>query len=222
MPLQQPTRSTPDVGHVRVHGRRMFVIAASAGGVHALITVLAALPRDFPAAIVIVLHRPRNASQLVEILQARCSLRVKRADEGEWPNGGTVYVAPTDCHLVIRPDGRFGHLHGARVRHVWSAANPLFETAGTTLGADVVGVVLTGGDSDATDGVQTIRRHGGIVIAQDRASSQCFSMPEAAIRSGAVNQVVPLAAIGPLLAALARGTACAATDPTAQQAVRWT
>ena len=99
---------------------------------------------------------------------------------------------------------------------------PLFETAGATLGTDVVGVVLTGGDGDATDGVQTIRRHGGIVSAQDRATSQCFSMPEAAIASGAVDQVVPLGAIGALLVTIARGARSAPTNATGPETGGWT
>lgn len=64
--------------------------------------------------------------------------------------------------------------------------------------------MLTGGDRDATDGVQTVHHHGGVVIAQDQATSAVFSMPHSAIETGTVHSVLPLAAIAPELQRLAR------------------
>jgi two-component system chemotaxis response regulator CheB len=90
----------------------------------------------------------------------------------------------------------------SKIHHLNSSANPLFESAAKILGPGVVAVVLTGGDSDGTDGVQEVKAAGGTVIVQDEASSQCFSMPESAIRTGAVDYILPIEKIGPALVRL--------------------
>ena len=106
---------------------------------------------------------------------------------------GTVYLAPPREHLVIRRDETLALVDGHRkIRHVFSSADPLFASAAQVYGDGVIAVVLTGADSDATDGVQSVRQRGGIVIAQDRATSHVFGMPHAATSTGAVNAVLPL------------------------------
>ena len=85
-----------------------------------------------------------------------------------------------------------------------SSANPLFASAAEVFPGGVIAVVLTGGDSDATDGVQSVTRSGGVVIAQDEASSAVFGMPRAAIASGAMHAVLPLAEIARELKRLAK------------------
>src|SRR4051812_38421474 len=85
----------------------VVVIAASAGGLAALSEVLAALPADFPAAVVAVLHRGARAESLLEgILGRRTALTVKRAEENDRLQTGTVYVAPAGVHLLLGEDGR--------------------------------------------------------------------------------------------------------------------
>jgi two-component system chemotaxis response regulator CheB len=114
---------------------------------------------------------------------------------------GTVYVAPADLHLVIESDGALGFSNGRRIRYLLSSANPLFESA-ARFGGRVIAAVLTGSGYDATDGVQAVRASGGVVIAQDEATSAVFGMPRSAIATGAVAHVLPLAAIGPAIASL--------------------
>jgi two-component system chemotaxis response regulator CheB len=88
-----------------------------------------------------------------------------------------------------------------------SSANPLLESAAAVFGGRLVAVVLSGTGSDATDGVQTVKAHGGIVIAQDKASSEHWDMPEAAVKSGVVDYVLPIVNIAPTLNALVHGRA---------------
>jgi two-component system chemotaxis response regulator CheB len=104
--------------------------------------------------------------------------------------------------LVIQAYRTFGLSVGRRIRHVHSSANPLFESAAGVLGSRVIAVVLTGGGSDATDGVQAIKLRGGMVIAQDQATSQTFGMPGSAIATGAVDYILPLDQIAPALRAM--------------------
>ena len=188
----------------------VIAIAASAGGVQPLLTILSALPRDLPAAILIVLHRtPRPHNGLADIFRRCTPLPVRMAVAGDPVEPGVVYVARSDLHLSITAKGRFAYVNGRRIRFVRSSANPLLESAAAAFGGRLVAVVLSGTGSDGTDGVQTVKAHGGIVIAQDEASSQHWGMPRAAVKSGAVDYVLPIVDIGPALKALVHGQAAA-------------
>jgi two-component system chemotaxis response regulator CheB len=182
----------------------VVVLAASAGGILALGEILAGLPADFPLPLVIVQHRTaKQPSLLRDILQRRTALAVKEITPGTTPAPGTVYVAPPDLHAVFHPDHTFGLVNGHRIRHVLSSANPLFAIAASAFDGRLLAVVPTGYDSDGTDGVQAVKALGGTVIAQDRATSESFAMPATAIRSGAVDLVLPLPDIAPALVRLA-------------------
>ena len=181
----------------------VVLIAASAGGIEALHEVLGALPRTFGAAVVIVQHRgPDRQSLLARVLARASALPVIDARDGDRLAAGTIYVAKADQHLTIDAAGAFQYVDGRRIRHVLSSANPLFASAAAALGPRAIAVVLTGSGMDATDGVQAIKTHGGVVIAQDRATSAHFGMPGAAIETGVVDYVIPLAAVAPTLVRL--------------------
>jgi two-component system chemotaxis response regulator CheB len=184
----------------------LIVLAASAGGVHALRTILAALPRDLPAAILIVLHRPVDyKSQLQEILAMRSPMPVVVAHDRDAIHHGIVYLARPDAHLTITADRRLLHRDGRSVRFTRSSANPLLESAAATFPGRVIAVVLTGGGADATDGVQAVKKSGGVVIAQDEVTSEVWGMPRSAIQTGAVDHVLPLGRIAPVLDAIVHG-----------------
>jgi two-component system chemotaxis response regulator CheB len=152
--------------------------------------------------VAVVLHRSRREIDLLPMVLARSrTLPVRRVEPGQAVQPGTVYVAPADAHLVVSPTHRFELIDGRRIRHVFSSANPLFTTAADVLGP-VIGVVLTGMGRDGTDGVQAVKQAGGIVIAQNEATSEWFSMPRSAIASGAVDYVLPLDRIGAKLVEL--------------------
>lgn len=185
----------------------LIVIAASAGGISALQTLLAGLPADTCAAVIIIQHRsPTQSSVLNDILARRTKMPVTMAREGEAIETGVVYLSRPDLHLTIVPGGRFEYVDGTRVRGLFSSANPLFESAARAFGDRTIAVVLTGSGIDATDGVQTVKQRGGIVIAQDPASAQYNNMPLSAVRSGAVDHVLPLDAIAPTLLAIMQGS----------------
>lgn len=187
---------------------RVVVVAASAGGVPALQEVLSGLPPDFPAAVLIVQHRAAAKGSLLEkILQRATPLKVLGMHDGQRIERASVYVAPPDLHAVLASDCTL-HLHdGRRIRHVRSSANPLFASAAAVYGPDAVAVVLTGSGSDAADGVQSVKAAGGLVIAQDEATSQYFSMPRHAIETGAVTYVLPIGEISHILSYLVRTSA---------------
>lgn len=181
----------------------VVAMAASAGGLEALIRILSPLPSEFPAAILVLLHLdPNRHSLLASILSRRTQLSVCQATEGATLRAGSVYVAPPDRHLLVEPDGTLSLTRTSRVHFVRPSANPLFESIAASFGARALAVVLTGTGSDGAEGVKAVKDAGGIVIVQDAASCAHCGMPEAAIQTGAVDYIVPLDQIAATLETL--------------------
>lgn len=181
----------------------IVALAASAGGLEALSKVLAELPPDFPAAIVVVQHLdPRHRSLMAEILGRRTSQQVKEAEEGDRLHPGTVYIAPPNRHLLANPDHTLSLSQSKLVHFVRPSADLLFESVAASYKDRAIGVVLTGTGSDGVMGVQAIQKMGGTVIAQDEATAKFFGMPGAAIATGCVDFTLPLEEIAPALISL--------------------
>jgi two-component system chemotaxis response regulator CheB len=181
----------------------LLVIAASAGGLEALITIFSGLPPEFPVPIAVVLHRSMQLpGMLAEILTRRTALKVKTAVAGEAPRPGTIYLAPPSRHLSLTPERTFALADGERIHHLHSAADPLFVSAAQAYGNRVVALVLTGGARDGAAGARAIGLAGGVVIAQNEATSEVFSMPRATIATGQTDAVLAIEEIGPALGRL--------------------
>jgi two-component system chemotaxis response regulator CheB len=176
---------------------RIILIAASLGGLEALSTIFQDLPVGFAVPILIVLHvSPKSPKLAAGILSRQSNLIVTYAQHGEMPLPGHAYFAEPDRHLIIDNDGTMALRNGPKVHHSRPAANPLFETAAAVYGAAVIGLVLTGGDSDGAYGLASITRAGGIGIVQAPKDAQDPDMPIAAIEKDHPNYVLPLSAIG--------------------------
>jgi two-component system chemotaxis response regulator CheB len=155
--------------------------------------VLAGLPENFPATLVVVQHLyPRHRSLMADILSRRTPLRVKQAEEGEQIAPATVYIAPPNRHLLVNPDGTLSLTQSQLVHFLRPSADLLFESVAASYRERAIAVVLTGTGSDGAMGVQAIKKMGGTVIAQDEATAEFFGMPGAAINSGSVDFVLPL------------------------------
>lgn len=199
----------PDYSHAPLaNGPWLIVVAASAGGIQAIRTLLAALPRSLPAAVVLVQHRtPGHDQALAQVLGRGSAWPVTVATQGEAIEAGRAYLARADRHLTVTSDRTFSYHDGTKIRFTRSSANPLFESAARVFDGHVIAVVLTGGGRDATDGVQEVKAFRGLIIAQDEASSAHWHMPRSAIASGAVDYVLPLVAIAPAIQRVVRGEA---------------
>jgi two-component system chemotaxis response regulator CheB len=186
----------------------LIVLAASAGGLQALTTIISSLPAGFPVPLAAVIHRSNQLpNMLAEILGRRTALAVRPAKAGESPASGTIYVAPPDRHLTVTQDRTFALTEGKPIHHLHSAADPLFLSAAEVYGSRVVAIVLTGGLDDAAEGARAVGLAGGVVIAQNEATSQVFSMPQATIATGQADSILPIEMIGPALTRLiATGT----------------
>jgi two-component system chemotaxis response regulator CheB len=181
----------------------IVALAASAGGLRAISEILAFLPADFLAAIVVVQHLdPRHRSLMADILSRRTALKVKEAQEGARLSPGTAYVAPPNRHLLVNPDGTLSLSQSELVHFVRPSADLLFESVAASYKERAIGVVLSGTGSDGSMGVKAIKKMGGTVIVQDQNTSEFFGMPSAAMQTGCVDFVLSLDEISSALVTL--------------------
>ena len=179
------------------------MIGTSAGGYQALSIVLESIPADYALPIIVVQHRAKDSHDLFEeILQRRCKITVKQADEKESVLGGVVYTAPPDYHLLIEMNRTFSLSLDPLVKFSRPAIDVLFEAAAYAYAEKLVGIVLTGSNSDGADGMVAIRKRGGLTIAQDPAEAEFSLMPQASIDTRQVTHVWTLRRIRDFLLSL--------------------
>ncbi|MDB4929390.1 MAG: cheB 1 [Myxococcaceae bacterium] len=184
--------------------RVLVVVGASLGGFDAIATLLSTLSAGFPWPLAIVQHRSAEdvADTLPVMLQRRCALPVHEAEDKDPIVNGHVYVAPPDYHLLI-DGGVFALSTEARVSLARPSIDVLFDSAAAAFGSSLVAVVLTGASSDGAFGAQRVKAAGGTLLVQDPATAESRVMPLAAIGAAAVDQIVPIGAMGEYLNRLA-------------------
>jgi two-component system chemotaxis response regulator CheB len=192
----------------RAKGPPTVGIAASAGGLRVLSFLLAALPADTEAAILVVQHvDPRRPSLLATILERATELAVRAARDGDTLEAGVVLVAEPNRHLLVDAARRVRLADGPPVNHVRPSADRLFESLAESHGARAAAVILTGTGRDGAAGAQVLRRAGGHVVVQEPSEAQFSGMPAAAIAAGPVDEVVPLERIPACISSFAAGFA---------------
>jgi chemotaxis response regulator CheB len=181
------------------HRNHLVAIGASAGGPAALAKVLAGLPADFPAPVIVVQHVDAHfVGGLANWLDSQTSLHVRLAREGDRPQAGAVLLAGQNNHLVFASPTRL--VYTALPADWYSPSIDLFfKSADRFWPGDVVGVVLTGMGRDGAEGLRVLRDKGHHTIAQDRPSSAVYGMPGAAAELQAASEILALDKIGPRL-----------------------
>ena len=199
--IEHPNTSPP--AHFPHAAFDIVAVAASAGGLAAIIEILSTLSADFPAAIAIVQHLdPRHPSLMVDILSRRTTLNVKQGHEGDKVVAGTVYIAPPNNHLLVNSDGTISLTKSELVHFLRPSADLLFESVAASYKDRAIAVVLTGTGSDGAMGVEAINKMGGTVIVQDEKNAEFPGMPSAAIKTGKVDFILPLKDISSALTTL--------------------
>ena len=178
----------------------LIAIGASWGGLKAVGDILAALPEDLDAAVVVAQHRGADVVDggLASLLELRTRMPVADVDDKEPIESGHVYLAPPDYHLLIER-GHFALSTDERVHHARPSIDVLFESAADAYGEHAIGVILTGANEDGAAGLARIRAVGGVAIVQDPRDSERREMPDAAIAATHVDAILPLEEIGPFL-----------------------
>jgi two-component system CheB/CheR fusion protein len=176
---------------------QLVVIGSSAGGIEALSRVVASLPADFPAPIVIAQHLdPRRPSHLHEILARHATLPVRVVEEREALEDGVIFVVPSN-RLVDISHGDL-RLHAARAGAVAPSIDVLFESAASVFGPGLIAVILTGSGSDGSAGAWHVKKAGGAVVIENPATAMFPSMPSS-IAPSLVDATADLDSIGPIL-----------------------
>jgi len=179
------------------------VIGVSAGGFKALHTILPMFPRDFLPPVFVVQHRMATEDDyFVESLNSKCHLTVKEAEDKEKIKFGNVYIAPGDYHLLIEKNRFLSLSVDEPVCFSRPSIDVLFETAASAFGACLIGVILTGANSDGSEGIKVIKNKKGLTIAQDPDTAEVNLMPQSAIKTGCIDYILPLEDIPPFIADL--------------------
>jgi two-component system chemotaxis response regulator CheB len=179
-------------------GYDIVAIGASAGGLNALTELLHPLPADFPAVVVVQHLDPAHKSHLAPLLTRKAERQVKQAQHGEPILPGVVYVAPPDEHLLVGP-GKIQLAHSQLVHFSRPSIDLLFESVAGMYGSRSIGVVLSGSNRDGSVGIRAIKEAGGTTLAQDPASAEFRVMPQAAVATGCVDFVGPIANLAGVL-----------------------
>lgn len=179
---------------------KIIVIGASTGGIDALRVVLGNIPRNIKAAICVCQHIDRSARLDYKILFSDVSdFQVLEAEDKQWLRPGSIYFAPPGYHLYVEPEGYLGLSVDTPVNWSRPSIDVLFESAARAMRERVIGVVLTGANSDGVQGVREIKRLGGYCIAQNPDSALAGVMPKVAIETGCIDTVLELQDIASML-----------------------
>jgi two-component system chemotaxis response regulator CheB len=171
----------------------LVVIGTSVGGLQALIALLGNLPATFSLPIVVVQHRsPGGKSGIADVLQDYAALRIVEADDKEPIEGGHVYLAPADYHLLIEPDRTLALSTEGPVYYARPSIDVLFESAAEVYRDSLIGVVLTGASADGARGARRIKEFGGWLVVQDPATAESRVLPDAALAAATADEVVSL------------------------------
>jgi two-component system, chemotaxis family, protein-glutamate methylesterase/glutaminase len=170
----------------------VVVVGASTGGPATIMRMAPGFTRDFPAAVLLVQHMPASfTSQYALQLTEFTGIRVKEAQANEAIAPGTLYLCPGGQHLRITPTGRVElDAISGRIEGYLPSIAVTMESVASYAAAMSIGVVLTGMGSDGARGARAIKQAGGLVLAQDEASSVIFGMPAEAIKAGVVDQTL--------------------------------
>ncbi|MFK8066789.1 MAG: chemotaxis response regulator protein-glutamate methylesterase [Gammaproteobacteria bacterium] len=178
---------------------KIIAIGSSTGGTEALKVVLAAFPADAPATV-ISQHIPGAFSgPFAARVNQISAVNVKEAEDGEQILRGHVYIAPGGQHLLVERSGaRFicRLSDGPPVNRHKPSVDVMFRSIAQNVGANAIGVILTGMGNDGAQGLKEMQEIGSPTIAQDEQSSVVWGMPGEAVKLGAADEILPLAKIG--------------------------
>ena len=184
---------------------KALVIGTSFGGLEALKAIIPLLPKDFPLAVIAVLHIGDNQNDsFIRFLNDISQLYVKEAEEKEIISPGTVYFAPPNYHLLIENDETFTLSTDTKINHSRPSIDVLFETAAWCYRHHLIGIVLSGLNQDCAYGLLQIKDLGGICIVEDPENAIARIMPSAAYKIAKPQFMLPLHKIADKITELIR------------------
>jgi two-component system chemotaxis response regulator CheB len=168
----------------------VVVIGGSTGSIDVLISLLPALSPPLSFALIIVVHRKNTAdSTLADLLATKTSLLVREVEDKDILTPGVIYIAPADYHLLLEQDGTFSLDDSEKVHFSRPSIDVTFESVADVYGSGAVGILLSGANSDGSQGLKAIRQAGGVIAAQEPTTAQVAFMPQQAIQNIPVDLV---------------------------------
>nr|WP_121274035.1 chemotaxis protein CheB [Pedobacter schmidteae] len=175
---------------------KALIIGGSAGSLDVLLKMLPDVRSDLSFPIIIVVHRKHGSDSLLPVLlSTRTRLLVKEVDEKEKIMAGTVYIAPSDYHLLIEQDETFSLDYSEKVNYSRPSIDVTFQTAAEVYKRNLACLLLSGSNSDGVNGLKSVKAWGGLALIQDPKSAQVAYMPAQAELNVAIDHVLAIEAI---------------------------
>lgn len=182
-----------------MHRPEAIAVGCSQGSFRALRVLLAGLDPRLTQALLICRHTLTDVSRLCELLASHSTLPIAEAHERQPVTEGAVHVAPAGYHLLVENDRHFALCVDGHVRYSRPSIDVMFGSATDVYSANLIGVVLTGANSDGAEGLARIRRRGGVAVVQTPEGAEAPAMPRAPLEQAGSNYCFPLEEIAPLL-----------------------
>lgn len=180
-----------------------LVIGGSAGSLDVLLRILPVLDEQLTFPIIIVIHRKHGSDSLLpDLLSSRTRLKVKEVDEKESIVAGTIYVAPSDYHLLIEQDRTFSLDYSEKINYSRPAIDVTFQTAAEVYKSKLACLLLSGSNSDGVNGLKTVKIWGGLAMIQDPESAQVAYMPAQAKLHVTIDEILEIEKIGEFINSL--------------------
>jgi len=184
-------------------GCEALVIGGSAGSLEVLLKALPVLDVTLTFPIIIVIHRKHGADSLLpDLLSSRTRLRVKEIDEKEAIIAGTIYIAPSDYHLLIEQNRTFSLDYSEKINYSRPAIDVTFQTAAEVYKNKLACLLLSGSNADGVNGLKTVKRWGGLALIQDPDSAQVAYMPAQAKLHVEIDEILRIENIGEFINSL--------------------
>jgi two-component system chemotaxis response regulator CheB len=178
----------------------VVVVGASAGGLKAISALLAAISNVSDIAIFVVLHVAKNSSGsiIADLLQRATPLTCHVAQNDQAIMAGNVYIAPPDCHMIVK-EGYIRLVKGPPENRWRPSIDVLFRSAAVAYNSNTTGIILSGLLNDGTAGMIAIKRCGGVCIVQEPEEAEYEDMPANVLQQVDVDYRVPVADVGYIL-----------------------
>lgn len=169
-----------------------LIIGGSAGSLNVIISILPSIKSVLSFAIIVVLHRKAGKDLLSELLASKTEMAVKEIDEKEKIKPSHLYIAPPNYHLLIEEDRTFSLDASEKVNFSRPAIDVTFQSAAEVFKSNLVCLLLSGANSDGTDGLIKVKKNGGTVLIQDPSTAVVNYMPQNAMDHVVADKVLKI------------------------------